>query len=99
MPVADSIDTLNINQVMDWAQSDMRPILDASLEAKEMMAKPDPRGFKAPRWPDKRMVLSGLHIGNEIWWSDPSGQEGTVNWDTLRIDVAGFGTFGWGEKK
>jgi len=43
--------------------------------------------------------LSGLHIGNEIWWSDPSGQEGTVNWDTLRIDVAGFGTFGWGEKK
>jgi len=99
VPVADSIDTLNINQVMDWAQSDMRPILDASLEAKQMMAKPDPRGFKAPRWPDKRMVLSGLHIGNEIWWSDPSGQEGTVNWDTLRIDVAGFGTFGWGEKK
>ena len=45
------------------------------------------------------MVLSGLHIGNEIWWSDPSGQEGTVNWDTLRIDVAGYGTFGWGEKK
>ena len=99
VPVADSIDTLNINQVMDWAQTEMRPILDASLEAKDMMAKPDPRGFKPPRWPDKRMVLSGLHIGNEIWWSDPSGQEGVVHWDTLRIDVEGYGTFGWGEKK
>ena len=43
--------------------------------------------------------MSGLHIGNEIWWSDPSGQEGIVNWDTLRIDVDGFGSFGWGEKK
>ena len=84
---------------MEWAQTDLRPILQASREAKQMMAKPDPRGFKAPRWPDKRMVLSGLHIGNEIWWSDPSGQEGIVNWDTLRIDVDGFGTFGWGEKK
>ena len=99
VPVANTIDSLNINQVMDWAQTDMRPILEASLEAKKMMAKPDPRGFTAPRWPDKRMVLSGLHIGNEIWWSDPSGNEGTVHWDTLRIDVEGYGTFGWGEKK
>ena len=99
VPKKNSIDTLNINQVMEWAQTDLRPILQASREAKQMMAKPDPRGFKAPRWPDKRMVLSGLHIGNEIWWSDPSGQEGIVNWDTLRIDVDGFGTFGWGEKK
>ena len=64
-----------------------------------MMAKPDPRGFKLPRWPDQRMVLSGLHMGNEIWWSDPSGQEGVVNWEALRIDVDGFGTYGWGEKK
>jgi|GEM_PF-4078357 len=99
LPVDDSIDTLNINQVMDWAQTEMRPILDASVDAKQMMAKPDPRGFKAPRWPDKRMVLSGLHLGNEIWWSDPSGQEGIVHWDNLRIDVEGYGTFGWGEKK
>ena len=99
VPVADSIDTLNINQVMDWAQTEMRPILEASREAKQMMAKPDPRGFKAPRWPDERMVLAGLHTGNEIWWSDPSGREGVVHWDTLRIDVEGHGTFGWGEKK
>lgn len=99
VPEANSIDSLNINQVMDWAQTDMRPILDASLDAKQMMAKPDPRGFKAPRWPDKRMVLSGLHLGNEIWWSDPSGQEATINWETLRIDVEGHGTFGWGDKK
>ena len=84
---------------MEWAQTDLRPILQASRDAKQMMAKPDPRGFKAPRWPDKRMVLSGLHIGNEIWWSDPSGKEGVVNWETLRIDVDGFGSFGWGEKK
>ncbi len=99
VPEADSINTLNINQVMQWAQTDMRPILDASIEAKQMMAKPDPRGFAPPRWPDEKMVLAGLHIGNEIWWSDPSGQEGVVHWDTLRIDVEGHGTFGWGEKK
>ncbi len=99
LPEANVIDTLNVNQVMDWAQTDLRPILEANQEAKQMMAKPDPRGYKAPRWPDKNMVLSGLHIGNEIWWSDPSGQEGIVNWETLRIDVDGHGTFGWGEKR
>ncbi len=99
LPESNTIDSLNVNQVMDWAQTDLGPILQASSEAKQMMAKPDPRGFKAPRWPDKRMVLSGLHIGNEIWWSDPAGQEGVVNWDTLRIDVEGHGTFGWGEKR
>jgi len=99
VPVADTIEALNISQVMDWAQKGLRPMLEASQEARQMMAKPDPRGFKLPRWPDQRMVLSGLHMGNEIWWSDPSGQEGVVNWETLRIDVDGFGTYGWGEKK
>ena len=98
VPVADSIDSLNINQVMDWVLTDLRPLLEANTQAKGMLAKADPRGFKLVRWPDKRMVLSGLHMGNEIWWSDPSGQEGVVSWETLRIDVDGFGTYGWGEK-
>jgi len=43
------------------------------------------------------MVLSGLHLGNEIWWSDPAGQEGVVNWETMRVSVAGYGDFGWGQ--
>jgi len=96
VPVADTIESLNINQVMDWVQTDLRQILEANTEARQMLGKTDPRGFKLPRWPDKRMVLSGFHMGNEIWWSDPSGQEGVVSWEKLRIDVDGFGTYGWG---
>jgi len=99
VPFADEIHSLNVNQVMAWAQSDLRGILTANAEAGQMMAKPDPRGFKAPRWPDERMVLSGLHLGNEIWWSDPAGQEGVVNWETMRVSVKGFGDFGWGNAK
>ena len=98
IPVNGPITTLSINDVMDWAQRDMRPILEGNGQAKEMMAKADPRGLPAPRWPDREMVLSGLHIGNEIWWSDPNGQEGIVKWPNLRIDVAGKGTFGWGDQ-
>jgi len=63
VPVADTIEALNISQVMDWAQKGLRPMLEASQEARQMMAKPDPRG------------------------------------ETLRIDVEGYGTYGWGEKK
>ena len=97
IPVKGPITALSINEVMDWAQRDMRPILEGNGQAQQMMAKADPRGLPAPRWPDQNMVLSGLHIGNEIWWSDPNGQEGIVNWPKLRVDVAGKGSFGWGE--
>lgn len=98
IPVNGPITGLSINHVMDWAQTGMRPLLESSAEAREMMSKPDPRGYPAPRWPDKNMVLSGLHIGNEIWWSDPNGQEGIVKWPVLRVDVENHGTFGWGDK-
>ena len=97
IPVNGPITALSVNEVMDWAQRDMRPILDGNSQAKEMMGKADPRGLPAPRWPDQNMVLSGLHIGNEIWWSDPNGQEGIVKWPKLRVDVKGKGSFGWGE--
>ncbi len=98
IPVEGTITSLSVNEVMDWAVSSMRSILEGNTEAQGMMAKADPRGLPAPRWPDSNMVLSGLHIGNEIWWSDPAGTEGKVEWPTLRIDVNGIGTFGWGEQ-
>ena len=97
IPVTGPITSLSINNVMDWAQNGLKPLLESSAEAKQMMAKADPRGYAAPRWPDKNMVLSGLHIGNEIWWSDPNGQEGIVHWPTLRVDVENHGSFGWGD--
>ena len=99
IPVEGTIHSLSINEVMNWAKSSMRPLLEQHSQAQQMMAKPDPRGIPAPRWPDDDMVLSGLHIGNEIWWSDPNGEEGIVQWPTLRVDVDGIGTFGWGDKK
>lgn len=99
IPVNGPITSLSVNSVMDWAQSDLRSLLENNGEAGKMMAKADPRGYSAPRWPDKNMVLSGLHIGNEIWWSDPNGQEGIVNWPTLRVDVENHGTFGWGDQE
>lgn len=99
IPVEGTITTLSINEVMDWAKTSMRAILEGNNEARGMMAKADPRGFPAPRWPDNDMVLSGLHIGNEIWWSDPNGQEGVVDWPTLRVDVDGIGSFGWGSSE
>lgn len=97
LPVGGPLHQLSINAVMDWAQTELRGLLENHLDAQQMMAKPDPRGYPPPRWPDKKMVLSGLHLGNEIWWSDPTGEEGVVNWETLRFDVAGHGSFGWGE--
>ena len=99
IPVDGPITSLSINSVMEWARTSMRPLLENNGEAGKMMAKADPRGYSAPRWPDKNMVLSGLHIGNEIWWSDPNGQEGIVNWPTLRVDVENHGSFGWGDKQ
>ncbi|OED38604.1 hypothetical protein AB833_18905 [Chromatiales bacterium (ex Bugula neritina AB1)] len=96
IPVNGPITHLSVNAVMDWAKQQLRPMLENHPQAQEMMAKPDPRGYPAPRWPDDNMVLSGLHLGNEIWWSDPNGQEGQVHWDTLQFDVAGHGSFGWG---
>ncbi len=98
IPVNGPITSLSINNVMDWAQNGMRPLLESSSEAQQMMSKADPRGYPAPRWPDKNMVLSGLHIGNEIWWSDPNGQEGIVKWPTLKVNVENHGTFGWGDE-
>ncbi len=99
IPVEGTITSLSIKDVMAWAKTSMREILSNNADAKQMMAKADPRGFAPPRWPDNDMVLSGLHIGNEIWWSDPGGQEGVVDWPTLRVDVEGRGTFGWGDKE
>lgn len=95
IPADGPITSLSINHVMDWTLNGLRPLLENSAQAQQLMAKPDPRGYPAPRWPDKQMVLSGLHIGNEIWWSDPNGQEGIVNWPTLKIDVQNHGSFGW----
>ena len=97
IPVAGTITSLSINNVMDWALNGLKPLLESSTEARQMMSKADPRGYAPPRWPDKNMVLSGLHIGNEIWWSDPNGQEGIVKWPTLRVDVENHGSFGWGD--
>jgi len=98
LPAGGSLQQLSVNAVMDWAQTELRGLLESHSDARQMMAKPDPRGYPAPRWPDQKMVLSGLHLGNEIWWSDPNGEEGVVHWDTLRIDVAGIGSFGWGDE-
>lgn len=95
IPVEGTITSLSINDVMTWAKTSMRPLLEGNPEAQVMMAKADPRGFPPPRWPDDNMVLSGLHIGNEIWWSDPGGMEGIVHWPTLKVNVDGVGTFGW----
>ncbi len=99
IPVNGPITHLSINAVMDWAKNDMRGLLEPHPQAQELMAKADQRGYPAPRWPDDNMVLSGLHLGNEIWWSDPNGQEGVVHWETLQIDVADHGSFGWGGSK
>ena len=75
---------LNIYQVWHWFQTTGWPAISKHRTFKKIA-----RRMQQPPTFSEFLVLCGLHMGNEIWWSDPSVQSNTIEYSRIMVTCRG----------
>ena len=62
------------------------------IDGEDNDRSPDP-AKRGPRFPDENHVIGGIHLGAELWYN-PDGENATIEFEALGVEVEGKGQFG-----